>query len=92
MDITVPLEGSSRTTGGISRGKALGNVFNLADASDLTLNTPEKGIVKVHEVLVENPDECGPKMVLRLGVCHTLGPVLDKLGKQLPYVKGIFMQ
>jgi hypothetical protein len=30
-----PLEGSSRTTGGIFRGKAHGNIFNIGDVKDL---------------------------------------------------------
>ena len=31
---SLPLYGSSRTTGGTTYGCAVGNVFNLADASD----------------------------------------------------------
>lgn len=82
MGAHIPLEGSSRTTGGTLRGKAIGNVFNLSDSHELTLQAISgRGIVKVHEVLVENPDGCAPKMVLKMGVFSTLGPILTKLGQ-----------
>jgi len=32
------LRGASRVVGGIARGRALGNVFNLADAGDAALD------------------------------------------------------
>ena len=83
-----PLQGSSRTTGGILRGKALGNVFNYGDTDDITLPTISgKGMVKVHDTLVEDHGE-SPKMVLKIAVCPTLGPVMRMLGKHVPYIQG----
>ena len=38
MDSPPRLHGASRVVGGIARGCALGNVFNLADASDVALH------------------------------------------------------
>src|SRR5882757_1549832 len=32
------LQGASRTTGGFSRGRAMGNTFNYADASDIQMD------------------------------------------------------
>ncbi|KIL56370.1 hypothetical protein M378DRAFT_17139 [Amanita muscaria Koide BX008] len=39
QDGDVPLEGSSRVTGGVLRGRAVGNVFSLAD-SDMLQELP----------------------------------------------------
>lgn len=83
------LEGSSRTTGGILRGNALGNVFNLGDTEDLTLPTVSgKGIIRVHDALVKDPGDTAPRMVFKIAVCPTLGPVLTSLGKRAPYIEG----
>ena len=83
-----PLEGSSHTTGGILRGKALGNIFNLGDKEDLSLQSASgRGIVKVHDILVLDHGS-SPKMILKLGVCTTSGPVLRMLGKRAPYIEG----
>jgi hypothetical protein len=83
------LQGSSRTTGGILRGNALGNFFNLGDREDLTLQTPSgRGIIKVHDTLVKDPGDTTPKMILKTAICPTLGPILKLLGKRAPYIEG----
>jgi hypothetical protein len=82
------LQGSSRTTGGIIRGKALGNLFNLGDTQDLPMQTASgRGIVKVHYTLVKDPGN-SPKMIIKMGVCTTLASVLRMLGKRAPYIEG----
>lgn len=43
------LQGASRMTGGILRGRAHGNVFNHADGEDETYTAPRKGRVFVHQ-------------------------------------------
>jgi hypothetical protein len=71
------------------RGNAFGNVFNHGDAQDLAIQpTLGNGIVKVFDALVSKPTGEDPKMILKMGVCSTLGPILRKLGKHLPSIEG----
>ncbi len=83
------LQGSSRITGGILRGNALGNVFNHGDTEFLTLQAASaKGIIRVYDALVKDPGNAAPKMFFKIGVCPTLGPVLKMFGKRAPYIEG----
>jgi hypothetical protein len=87
---TLPsLQGASRTSGGIFRGKALGNVFNHGDSADLSLQaTHVKGIVKLYNTLVKKPHETDPWIILKVEVSPSLGPILSKLAKRYSPVKG----
>jgi len=81
------LQGASRTTGGFSRGRAMGNTFNYADASDiqmdldLALSIPAK--VYLYESLNNSsqvdPTKVKPHRILKIDVSNTLAPVLTKL-------------
>ena len=70
------LQGASRTSGGFIRGRALGNVFNLADASDLqmdldfTLVVPGKVYIyeSVSNVANLDPTKVKPQQVLKADV------------------------
>jgi hypothetical protein len=76
-----PPEGSSRATGGVLRGRAVGNVFNLPDAQD-TLGTalvPAKGTVRLYPDLSHNPSYSKPIITLKTEAKPTLGPVLKRL-------------
>lgn len=79
MDIAP--HGSSSTTKGVLRGRAEGNVFNLADAEktkEIEIG-PLLGIVKVHQ-LGESPSSTRPQMVIKVEVNQTMGPLLTDLG------------
>jgi hypothetical protein len=81
------LQGASRTTGGILRGRALGNVYNFADHTDVVAQQG-KVIGKVHVYTTHgNPDESKPYMMLKHEVTHRLTPILKKLGNQYSPIK-----
>jgi hypothetical protein len=84
------LQGASRTTGGILRGRALGNVFNFTDT---TPNEDQDGpmmgkvfIYKDHGV----PSQTTPFMSLKHEVMRHLPPILHKLATQYPIMSGKF--
>ncbi|KAF8229151.1 hypothetical protein L208DRAFT_1288055, partial [Tricholoma matsutake] len=76
------LQGASRITGGILRGHAQGNVYNIADRieyeGDISPTTGKVFVFWSHG----NPDTSEPYMTLSHHVTPTLGPVLKKLGIQ----------
>jgi hypothetical protein len=82
-DGDVPLEGSSRVTGGVLRGRAVGNVFNLAD-SDMLVDrvVPVKGIVRVYSNRSHHPLYHKPTMTMTTETKPSLGPVLQRLAKK----------
>ena len=84
------LQGASRTTGGILHGRALGNVYNLADNTDFD-QQPGRIMGKVHIYTNHgNPDDSHPHMSLKHEVTGTLAPVLEKLGTQYSPVKSMY--
>ena len=73
------LQGASKVTGGILQGRALGNVFNYADAPegsnfDYGLGS-QKG--KVH--IYTSRNNMNPILVLKHDVTPTLAPILRGL-------------
>jgi hypothetical protein len=80
---TPPPEGSSRVTGGFSRGRAIGNVYNLSDAADLLPDhiVPATGKVRLYSDLTHQPGVDKPKFTLKAEATPRLGPVLAKLGR-----------
>ena len=76
--------GSSRTTGGSTRGHATGNVFNFADAGDdnnletLVLRT---GKVHIYNSPV-NPVEVKPFHILKVDVQFSMAPVLKSIAEK----------
>jgi hypothetical protein len=84
------LQGASHTTGGILRGRALGNVYNLADEISFDQQPgPVMGKVHIYTSL-ENPGDSNPHMSLKHEVTGTLAPVLEKLGTQYSPVKSMY--
>jgi hypothetical protein len=78
-----PPEGSSRVTGGVLRGRAVGNVLSFTDAQDLlTTNfVPAKGTVRLYPDLSHNPSYNKPIITLKTEAKPTLGPVLKRLAR-----------
>ena len=78
------LQGASRVTGGFMRGRAQGNFFNFADASDNlpSQSTPVTG--KVHLYFSDvDPTTTRPNMSLTHELTADLAPVLTSLGELL---------
>ena len=86
---TPPPEGSSRTTGGVLRGRATGNVFNLPDACDLLGDTliPAKGTLKLYSDLSHQPSTHKPALTMKTDAKPTLGPILQKLARSYSPVR-----
>ncbi|KAK2464071.1 hypothetical protein APHAL10511_003901 [Amanita phalloides] len=77
-----PPEGSSRVTGGILRGRAIGNVLNLPDADDMVEPAiPAKGTVKLFSDLALKPSQHKPAFTFSTRAESSLGPVLERLGR-----------
>ena len=79
---SLDLGGASRVTGGILRGRALGNVFNHADADELLRFNlaPRKGRVQVYMSRVD-PTVTKPDMSLKHEVTPRLKPILKALAR-----------
>ena len=83
-----PPEGSSRVTGGILRGRAIGNVLNLPDADDLVEPAiPAKGTVKLFSDLALKPSQHKAIFTFSTRAESSLGPVLERLGRNYSPVR-----
>jgi hypothetical protein len=83
----IDLQGASRMTGGILRGRAHGNVFNFADA---TTTIEDQGPVmgKVHVYREhEDPKMSKPYMTMKHEVTTNLAPVLEGLASNYSPIK-----
>ena len=82
------LAGASRTTGGTIQGQALGNVFNHADANDITQSMLGPRVGQVH-IFTEHadPTTTKPFMVLKHDITPKLGPVLKALRRKYSPVR-----
>jgi hypothetical protein len=77
-------------TGGILRGRAQGNVYNIADSMEVTtFKGPVKGNVHVYNKH-GNPDSMEPYMLVKHDVTPSIGPVLKKLAAQYSPVRSMF--
>jgi hypothetical protein len=86
-----PSEGASRTTGGTIRGKAIGNVFSLADAPDVMQDRIQaQGLVKVYKSCIAATDLVNPSMVVKTEVTPSLVPILKKLSRRYSPVSSKF--
>ncbi|KAG6912766.1 hypothetical protein DXG01_012300, partial [Tephrocybe rancida] len=89
----IHLQGASRISDGIFRGRAVGNVFNHADLKDLqsTVLGPVKG--KVHLFVSNNdpamvlPSHAAPSMTFKQEVLSSLSPILKKMAQSYPPIK-----
>lgn len=76
------LQGASRVTGGVIRGHALGNVFNLADSCDLEVPiSTVMGKLYLYDSRVD-PSTTKPNSAIKLKVTTSLHTVLLKLGEK----------
>ena len=80
------LQGASRMTGGILRGRALGNVFNHADGEDQVHLVPRKGKVLVFQS-PRDPMTNKPDMSIMSEVSPRLKPVLKTLARKYSPVR-----
>jgi len=88
-DVIPPAQGSSRVTGGILRGRAVGNVFNLPDAPDVLVDEviPSKGLVRLYSDLSHQPFAHKPIITMKTETKPTLGPILQRLGRSYSPVR-----
>jgi hypothetical protein len=76
------LQGASRTTGGVMRHRAAGNVFNFADGDALSdERTPVTGKLHLYTSPV-NPMTNQPTMSLNHAVVPALAPILSDLAER----------
>src|ERR1700679_1237244 len=80
------LQGASRTTGGVLRGRAYGNVFNHADVEDERHVGPRKGKVLVYQSH-KDPMIHKADMSITLEVTSQLKPVLKSLARKYSPVR-----
>ena len=87
------LQGASRTSGGFTRGRAQGNVFNFADGPIGVFDDhpvrQNMGKVLLYNSM-GNPDSIKPIMSLKHEVSSTLAPILIKLAKRYPQIDSMF--
>ena len=88
------LQGASRVTGGFARGRALGNVFNHADVSELQqeldLMLAIRGKVHLYETSGDSEPidpTAKPHKIVKVDVAPTLGPVLEKIANKYSPIK-----
>jgi hypothetical protein len=74
------LQGASRTTGGVLRGRAYGNVFNRADGDEEIHVRPRKGKVLVYQS-PRDPITHKPDMSITSDVTPRLKPILKTLAR-----------
>jgi hypothetical protein len=88
-DVLPPAEGSSRVTGGVLRGRALGNVLNFPDTTDLLVDrpVPAEGLVILYSNRSHIPFVHEPAMTLNTETKPTLGPILQRLGRKFSPVR-----
>ncbi|TDL17111.1 hypothetical protein BD410DRAFT_843913 [Rickenella mellea] len=81
------LQGASRVEGGFSRGRALGNVMNLADMRDNSESFDVKpdimGKVLIYDVRDIN---VAPYTMVKTTVTSTFRPILERIGEKLANV------
>ena len=94
MDSPPRLRGASRVVGGIARGRALGNIFNLADASDAALNDlgPNMGKVYLYFCNVD-PGQLDlasvkPSGTVNCAVSPTVDPILKRFARKFSPIQG----
>ena len=88
------LQGASRVTGGFAHGRALGNIFNLADAQDLSVD--DLGPMMGKLFLYFSNDDPGlvdlarvkPSGTMKCAVSPTVGHILKMVGRKFSPIQG----
>ena len=82
--------------GGFARGRALGNVFNLADANDMAMDDLGPTIGKVFLYFTNedpgrfNLQSVKPTSTIKCAVTPTVGPVLKTVARKFSPVRGMY--
>ena len=91
------LRGSSRVVGGYARGRALGNVFNLADANSMDIDDlgPIMGKVFLYfsndDPAQFNLGSIKPSGTVKCAVTPTVGPVLKVVARKFSPIRGEYL-
>jgi hypothetical protein len=95
-DTTKHLQGASRTSGGVSRGRALGNIFNFADVKEVLTQHPNHGTVSKGRVYVYlsssnptslNPETMNPMATVKVTTSPTIAPILQQVTRRFSPVR-----
>ena len=82
------LQGASRISGGILRGRAHGNVFNFADVTDVLKQDPDYRMASKGKVYIysssSNPTALSPEMMkpmatVKVITSETIAPMLQQV-------------
>lgn len=90
----IPLHGASRTSAGLFRGKALGNILQHADSDDPFLEPPvqsAQGTVHLYlsHPLTVDPEVTPPDMTITHEVTYGLKPVLEGISRRQSPIRGM---
>lgn len=82
-------QGSSQTTGGLNRGRALGNNFNLADKDDMETDFTfaAQSVRGKFLFYTDRTKGAFPQMTIKQDVGNQLGPILTSLGRKYSPVR-----
>ena len=80
-------QGASRATGGISRGRASGNFFNLADSHAMAVDDSSSYNQKGKVLLYTNREQKEPAMTIMHETVGQLPPILHKLSRKFSPVR-----
>lgn len=90
------LQGASRTSGGILRGRAHGNVFNFADVTDVLKQDPDYRMASKGKVYIysssSNPTTLSPEMMkpmatVKVITSETIAPMLQQVTRRFSPVR-----
>ena len=94
------LQGASRTSGGIFRGHAQGNVFNLADVADVLKQDPGYGVAPKGRVYVYSsplnpttlePAKMKPMATVKVTTSQTIAPMLLQVSRRFSPVRSKYV-
>jgi hypothetical protein len=87
-DTTKHLQGASRTSGGVLWGRALGNVFNFANVTEVLMQHPSHETVSKGRVYVYlsslnptslNHETMNPMATVKVTTSPTIAPILQQV-------------
>jgi hypothetical protein len=93
------LQGASRTTGGVLRGRAYGNVFNFADARDILDQGPQHGMASRGRVYIYvsplnpttlDPEQMKPMATVKVTTSPTVTPMLQQVTRRFSPVRSTY--
>ena len=81
------LQGASRTTGGVFRGRAVGNVLNVADAVMMSTAEDPGPAITGRVLIYENKTDNEPAFTMKHIVTSDLRPILTRLAEKHPPIR-----